>query len=883
MNSSPPKWMVNFFRWYCRKDLVDAIEGDLLEVYKRQLNKRNKSEANAIFFWQTLRFFQPFTFRRQHEQYQQLNTLHMFYNYLKIGIRFMSKHKSYTAINVSGLAVGLSAFFLMAMFVVDELSYDKFHEKGNDIIRLGYQLETPNATRLGAKLPFPMKVALEENFPEVEKVVRFLYSSFDTPLLEYNAKRYTEDKIYFSEPSMFDVFDFKLLRGNPETALSDPRSIILTESMVAKYFGNEDPMGKIMKYKNQDDLMVTGIMEDVPDNSHISFEFLLPIELQRQRWMGWGQSTYDLELDWNWAGAWVYAEMKPGIDLDRFTEKIQVIADEHLNTKDQSGFSLLSQPLLDIHLKSDMSGEASVNGNVTQVYSFAIIGLLILFIACVNFINLSTAQSNKRTKEVGMRKVMGAQKKQLIYQFLSESFIVVLISSLIALLITMATLPYFNVFTDKDLTFQPLQLPFLGSLLVLVLLIAIIAGLRPAIASIKSNIIEKLSGGVVSIEKKNRLSKILVIGQFVISNFLIIGIIVVNSQLNFLQNKDLGFAKDHMLIPSHGRNLTNDQFDLLNNELNSNPSILATNRGYIAGTRSYTNTFKKAEDQNSSSYSMGIKWVGEDFTSMFELKVISGRDFDPSSQADRKNAILINESGVKALGWTPESIIGKELSLMPGGAKTPDIIRVIGVIADANFESLYDPVLPSVFRMVNGGGDISIKLTEQSAASLSATLMEIQTAWDKVVPDWPFEFTFLDQQIDDQYVKEARLASAIQYFTLLAIFIACLGLYGLASFMVQQRTKEIGIRKVLGASSRSILSLISRNFLILVGASFVLSIPVSYYVFNGWLQDFAFRISIGPLVFITSAVLSIVIAVIAVGWQSLRAANLNPVRTLRYE
>ncbi len=884
MNRSklPPKWMMRFFRWFCRHDLADAVEGDLLELYERKVTSQGRVRANWYFIVYTLSFFQPFAFKRQREQYAQLNSIHMFYNNLKIGLRIIKKYRAYAFINILGLAVGLSAFLLMALFVMDELSYDRFHSKSDQIVRLSYELKTPNATRQGAKLPFPVKQELMADYPEVEQVARIYYWNGDTPLLAYGEQKYTEPGIYFGEPSVFSVFDFKMLRGNPETALADPRSIVLTESMATKYFGAEDPIGKVMRYKNEDDLIVTAVLADIPDNSHITFDFLLPIELQRQRWMGWGRYTYDLEKDWNWAAAWVYAQLVPGTDVMAFENKLQAIADEHLNTEDQAGFTLELQPLTDIHLKSDKSGEARANGNMTQVLSFAAIAVLILFIACVNFINLTSVQTNQRFKEVGLRKVMGARKKQLVAQFLTEVLITVMISAAVAMLIASVTLPYFNAFTNKAIAFNGQSLLLCLGLIAFVLLITILSSMRPAALVLRIKAVQGLANRFGALKSKQRFSKSMVVGQFMVSNLLIIGILIVNNQLSYLQNKDLGFDKENMVLLKLAKNLSKNQFELFENGLASNPSVRNINRGYVAGTKAYTNTFRKVDGGSEDSYSLGIKWVGTGFLDMYGLKVIAGRDFDETVQEEIKSGILINETAAKALGWEIEESIGKTLSFLPGGADKPEQIRVIGVIADAHFESLYDPVLPSVFRRTESsvGGAVTLDI---AGSNRSETLAGIEQVWNEVIPEWPFEYEFLDNIIEAQYVKEERLASAVQYFTLLAIFIACLGLFGLASFSVQERTKEIGVRKVLGASLMSLFGMVSKKFIGLVAVSFLLSTPVGYYLFEQWLQDFAYRIDIDAGVFLMAGLFSILVAALAVGGQSFRAATMNPVKTLRHE
>lgn len=874
----PPRWMMRLFRWFCREDLCEAIEGDLLVGYASKKTNNSAFRANLWYLLNVLTFFQPFAIRKGRFS-PFSNSTNMLLNHFKIGFRAMRRHLTYSSINIIGLAIGLSAVILIALFIKDELSYDRFHTKGEEIIRITYRLETPSTSRRAAKLPFPIKTVLEAEYPEVNKVARFYNWSGDTPLLEYGTNKYTEEGIYFAETDVLELFDFELIAGNPATALKDPRSIILTEKMVKKYFGTEDPLGKVMRYKNEDNLIVTGVMKDVPDNSHIMFDVLVPIELQRQRWMGWDDDGYDLEKDWNWAAAWIYIHISPETDLIAFEKKIQAIAEEYLNTDTQKGFSLEVQPLYDIHLKSNKSTEPRANGSMTQIYSFAAVAILILFIACINFINLSSAQANERLKELGLRKIMGAEKHQLIAQFLTEAFILISIASILALVLSMSTLPLFNDFMNKSLSIKFDDAPFILSAIGVALLIALLSVLRPALSVIRINIVQKFDLN----KSKQRFNRAMIIGQFIVCNLLFIGILVVNDQLDFLRNKDLGFDKEEMVVLRHGRNLSQEQFEIFENQINEIPAVRNIHRGYIAGTSAYTNTFKIVGNEAEETYLLGIKWIGDDFPEMFNLNITHGRKLDRVISTDVESGILINTSAAKALGWTPEESIGKTLSFLPGGNSVPQNIHVIGVLADANFESLYNPVIPSVFRMVenSAGSEVCLKLSHTN--DLLKTLDQIESAWNNAIPDWPFEFVFLDEKINDQYLKEERLAKATRYFTLLAIFIACSGLFGLASFAVQRRTKEIGVRKVLGASIQSIFVLISKHFLLLITISFVLSIPAGYYLANQWLQDFAYRINVGPIVFIVAGVTSLVMVLIAVGSQSLKAANTDPVKTLRYE
>ncbi len=880
---SPPRWMMKFFRWFCREELCDAVEGDMLVLYQEQRQHRSRFRANLWYFFNVLTFLQSFAIKRR-GVFHHLNPFNMFFNNLKIGFRLMRKHKTYSAINVMGLAIALSAVMLMALFIKDELSYDRFNSKGKDVVRLSHRQESPNTTQESARLPFAAKQAIAESYPEIDKITRFYYWSEDTPLLAYEGQNQVEQGVYFTEPDVFEIFDFEWISGNPATALSDPRSIVLTEKMALKYFGHENPMGKTMRFKNNNKLVVTGLLKDIPQNSHITFDFLLPLELQRQMWLGWDEEgSYDLERDWNHAlGVWTYALLAPGTDLALFEDKLQMIAEEHLNKDGKDEFSIQVQPLFDIHLNSDKLNEARANGNMVQLYGLGAIAILILVIACINFINLTSAQANKRFKEVGLRKVMGAKKTELVSQFLAEALILVSLASTIALIIANVTLPYFNQFMGKSLSIRLEELPFLSVFVVLVVVIALLSSLRPSMAAVRISAIQGLVNTFNLMRSKQRFSRFMVIGQFMVCNLLIIGILVINNQLDLLRNKDLGFDKSEMIILKHSRYLRHKDFGVLQNQLSALPVVQNVNRGYVAGTKSFNGSFGITRGGSEDMFSLGVKWVGEGFNEMFDIQLIEGRNFDESSDTNIESAILINAAAAREFGWSVEESIGQKLSYHRG-SRPEVVLNIIGVLEDANFESLYDPIVPSVFRRNKSsvGNEVVIKLNNTN--DLHNTLNKIEAAWTSIMLNWPFEFSFLDEQIEAQYAKEEKLSAAIKYFAILAVFIAFLGLFGLASFAVQERTKEIGVRKVLGASTASLFSLVSKRFLWAITASFLLAAPIGYYLFDQWLQDFAYQVQIGPAVFLTAGIMSLVVALIAVGFKSLKAASRNPVNTLRYE
>ncbi len=810
----------------------------------------------------------------------------MLSNYLKIAYRNLVRSKSYAVINILGLAIGLAAFVMMFAYVKHELSYDRFHSKSERIFRVNWQYEARGASTEVAMSAFPLKFMFLKDYPEVEKVVRFYKNDQDATTLKYEENHFTEENVLFADPEVFEVFDFPLVQGNPETALSKTNSVVLTKKVAQKYFGEEDPMGKIIQFKNDDLLEVTGVLEDIPTNSHLTFDILVPTELQRQRWIrGNGNGGYDLEEDWKWSGAWQYVLLKSRGAYESFNQKLFEKGKDYFgrlpNAVVEYHYSAL--PVTDIHLQSSMSGELKVNGNLTQVYGFGVIAILVLIIACINFVNLSTARSAKRAKEVGLRKVMGALRTHLITQFIAESILISLIAMVIGVFLVEAMLPVFNKFMGKSLSIPYGQPIVILAMFIGAMVIGLMAGLYPAFSLSRFQPVKTLKGNTTTGSRGNaRMRQVLVASQFIISNLLIVGILIVQNQLNYIKDKDLGFDKDQVIVLKHGNKL-DEAFGLFNDRIKSSPFVESANLGYVAGTRDWTQSFRVEGEALEEAKSIGIKHVGFDFMEMFDMQLVEGRFFKRGMYKDRKQAILLNETAVRTFGWTNEEAINKTFSYVGGSDnQTRFECKVIGILADAHLESLYRPIRPSVFRFAEWG-DISVRLNANSIDDLRAGIASIESVWNELSPQWPFEFEFLDDAIAEQYQQEERLGQTIQYFTVLAIFIACLGLFGLASFTVQERTKEIGVRKVLGASIASILLLISSRFFKLVAISFMISIPLAFYFGNNWLREFEYRIDIGPMVFVLGALLSIAIAAVAVGGQSLRAASLNPVKTLRHE
>ncbi|MEO9484501.1 MAG: ABC transporter permease [Ekhidna sp.] len=877
--------MRRFFRWYCRKDMVDAIEGDLLELYRRRVFSLGKTRANLLYLLNVIMFFQPFALKRKSKTYAKLTTIDMLRNYLLIAIRTIKKTKSIAAINIIGMAIGISSFMMMVSYVVTELSYDKFHKNADRIVRLNYSYETRGETSTVSRVSFPLKHRLLEKYPEVEKVARFYINRMDASTLKYDDKSFTEEKIYFSDPEVFEIFDFPLAQGDPSTALIAKNSIVLSQAMAKKYFGDENPIGKSLLYKNSDQLQVTGIFKK-SFRSHLDFDFLVPVELQRQRWKGDGSNKgYDLEEDWRWSGSWTYVLLKDAFLKNDFDIRLLEDGTDLFGRVDNPSvdFNYQSQQLADIHLYSNMISEISSNGSISQVYAFAAVAILILLIACINFVNLTTAQSVNRAKEIGLRKVMGAHRKHLIGQFITESTVITLLSTALGLLLLELLIPLFNSFLDQDVSIPYIQVPILMILIFFgALIVGGLAGFYPSFYLSRLKPVKVLKGKLIDSRSNFSLRKVLVITQFIVSNTLIIGILAIQMQMDYIKGKDLGFDKDQVIILDHGSKI-DDEFKLFKSKLINNPRISQLNLGYVAGTSGWQQSFRVEGEAISEAKSLGFKHISHDFMDMFNTELVAGRNFSNEFPTDSSSAVMLNEAAVKTFGWSNAEALGKRFSWVGGSDnKTRFETKVIGVMKDANFESLYQPVRPSVFTLSNFG-DVSIKFNVGDRKELLLAIDEVEQVWNELAPSWPFEFTFLDQQIEAQYQKEEKLGMMIQFFAFLAIFIACMGLFGLATFTVKTKLKEIGIRKVLGARLAEIVFGIMKGFLALVVVSFVISVPVGYFLSDSWLQDFAYRIDLSPFIFLIAGIASLLVAGLTILSQSLNAAKTDPAKTLRYE
>jgi len=786
----------------------------------------------------------------------------MFKNYLKIALRNIRKHKGYSFINITGLAIGVAACLLLFLWVQDELSYDRYHEKADRIYRVISQYEAEGRTRQFALTSAPVGPSLVNEFPEIEKAVRFGRNGF---VVSYQNKRFQEE-VYFTDPEIFDVFTFPLVKGNPKNALKEPYSIVISEEMSRKYFGEDEPLGKIITLGEWHDFKVAGVFKDIPQNSHFRFHFLgLFSDYASPHFDQWGISNY-----------WTYILVSESFSPSEFEKKIPSFVEKYRGRELRYVYktSYPLQALTRIHLHSDLRGEIGPNSSIGTIYIFSAIAVFILLIACLNYINLSTARYAIRAKEVGLRKVVGATRPQLIKQFLGETFLFSFIALPLSVMLAELFLPLFNSLSGKKLAVHYFDNIFLvPGLAFIILCVGFASGIFPAFFISALKPVSALRGMLKASSKGSVLRKTLIVSQFAISIIFLISTLVVLSQLNYMRNKNLGLDKEHVVtIPIYDKDALG-KMETIKNEFLQNSSVLSVSiSNFFPGEATWYQSYKY-EGQSESEHPM-IRWfvVDHDFIETFGIELVAGRNFSKRYPSDVEHAYILNESAVKEIGW--ESPIGKELEIMNRGP-------VIGVVKDFHFRPLHQQIEPAALYICPKYFQyISARI---SPYDVSRSLDFLRAKWQALVPGQTFQYSFLDEDFDRLYRAEMRLSQIFTVVTFLAIFIACLGLFGLAAFEALQRTKEMGIRKVLGASAAGITVLLSKEFTKWVLLANIIAWPVAYYAMSRWLQNFAYRIHIGPWILILSAAVAFIVALLTVSYQAVKVSFANPADTLRYE
>ncbi len=804
----------------------------------------------------------------------------MLHNYLKITLRNLVRHKVYTAINVAGLALGICCSTLIMLYVLDELSYDSYLEHIDALYRINLNGRLAGQEIRTSTTCAPMAAALKQEFPEVVEATRIWEINEPALVTTGDGRLFNESQMLYADSTFFALFSIKIQHGDAATALNKPYSVVLTRSTAEKYFGQEDPIGRTLSFNQEDDYKVTAITEDVPHNTHFHYDLLasyvtLPAS-RRTFWISNNLNTYVRLQEKT-----VPQEFEAKLDLlvkkyvaPQIGQAIGVTFDEFVRAGGDYHYSI--EPVRDIHLYSTVQDNLEPSSNPTYVYSFGIVAFIILILACINFMNLATARSANRAREVGVRKVVGSSKFQLIRQFLTEAIVLSLVASLIAILLVAVFLPHFNNVTKKSIpTGFWMSSDYLLFSIGLALLVGILAGSYPAFFLSAFRPVEVLKGKLRAGTTNSGFRRGLVVFQFSISIALLICTLVVGEQLDFIARKQLGFEKEHVLLVKRASAL-GDKLDSFQSELRRIPGILASaGTVHVPGHGEDGNGFQPEGADANEPYLLSTFTVGYDFVEALDMEVVSGRNFSRQFGSD-SSAYIINEAAVRKFGW--KEAVGKTI-IEPDPEETITGL-VIGVVKDFHFTSLHEPILPAILRLNPYARFVVVRMNGEA---LQSTIAEVQRLWESQVPGQPFEYSFLVDDFDALYESDRQASSLFATFSGLGIAIACLGLFGLASFAAEQRTKEIGVRKVLGASMSNIIVLLTKEFSGLVAFAFLLAVPVAYYGMSAWLQEFAYRTTIRATPILLSGLMAMAVAWLTVSYQSVRAASTNPARALKYE
>ncbi len=794
----------------------------------------------------------------------------MLKNYLKITFRNLARYRTFSLINIIGLAVGMACTILILLWVNDELSYDMFNKNANQIYRV---VQYDNNGK-NSRSPAQLAPALAAGVPEIDSYARIV--KLPRVIFKKGTKIFFEDNGIVVDPRFFTMFNFPLLKGDPKTFLAEPGDIVITESLAKKYFGNEDPINKTIQIDGQNEVKVTGVLKDIPRQSHIKFDFVMPFSL-------WEILSPSDVKNWGAFNYTTYLLLKKNADVAAAAIKINKIAGTKIPRQllsDWKKFEL--QPLAQCHLSADIEN-AQFLGNFTvvedgnTVYMFSMIAFFILLLACINFMNLSTARSSTRTREIGLKKVIGSSRLQLILQFFGEFFILSIIAFVFAIIFVQLLLPYFNQISGKELVINHSKniVPYI----LIILFTTLLSGFYPAFYLSSFNPIKIFKGQVHGSSKAKKIRSVLVVFQFAISIILVTGTIVVFQQLHYIQNKKLGFQKENIIYTPISGNIGN-KYNAFKNELLKNPDVSVVTAKDCLPTTLRRNLVDFYWDGKVPGQNVLMELTGVDYKyfEALNIKFIEGRSFSEDFPSDA-DAFILNEKAVKQIGL--KSPIGKKFATYNKSG------IIIGVIKNTNFKSLHNTVNPQVYHLMNNVGAeaayTGVILIKLNGMKQTESLSSIENTWKKINPDVPFEFHFLDQTYEKIYSADQRTRTIFNYFSFLAILIACLGLYGLAEFTAEKRSKEIGIRKTLGADVKTILAMLTNDFTRLVLIANVIAWPIAYYIINKWLQSFAYKINLNWWMFILAGGIALVIALATVSFQAIKAATANPVNSLRNE
>ena len=794
----------------------------------------------------------------------------MLKNLIKTAIRNIFKDFGYSSLNILGLTLGIASALFLIIYISNELSYDRYHEKADRIYRVSSHIsETDDDfTWIVAQIPFGPQVV--EDYPEVEHSVRFIDGGRE--LFKYEDKEFYEESFFFVDSNVFDVFTYEFIKGNPEGSLLEPNTIVLTETVAAKYFGKEDPINKSL-VNGEDAYKVTGVIKDVPYNSHFRFDGLL------------SRSSLPQDFGNNWGnfGVFTYLLLPENVDYKQFEAKIQEMYGKYMAEifeRMEITIEYILQPITDIHLTSTNPQEPEPTGSIAYVYIFAIVALFLVLIAAMNYMNLATARSTKRAREVGLRKVMGSHRGSLIIQFLTESTVLTFISLVLSIVLFILLLPQFNQLAGKSFNISVLYSPvIILSLISVIVVVGIIGGSYPAFYLSRFNPVAVLKGQITKGSAGGAFRKVLVVIQFTISVAMIVSTLIVFKQLNYLKTKDLGYDMNNIISLEFSTRDMIQKYPVLKQALLENPNIQhVSSTGTRVGEGSGKIILNVETDDGMQQKGINLAGIDHDFIETLGIEMIEGRDFQEDMPSDTLLGVIVNETMAKRLKWTEP--LGKKVEMQ--GRNGQDFLRatVVGVMKDFHQTGMYNEIQTILYFYRINNRLVYAKLNNND---VQGTIRYIEQRWNEIFPNEPFEYSFLSDRFNEQFGADEKRGFIFTLFTVLAILIACLGLFGLASYTVEQRTKEIGIRKVVGASEGSVVKLISREFLILVSIAILIAFPVTFYFMRDWLQQFVFRTNLGLFVFILAGIITIAITFITISFQAWKAANTNPAESLRIE
>lgn len=800
----------------------------------------------------------------------------MLKNLFKIAFRNIFKNKVYSAINILGLTIGITCSMFLFMYILDELSYDRYHANAGNIYRIVSNIKEPDNAFTWAVAQVPMAQELRNNYPEVKNAVRF-YGTGRT-LYKNGDKQFNEERFFLTDSTVFDMFTYEFIAGDMSTALDNPFSIVLTETIARKYFATPaEALGQSLQNQQNDEFKITGVIKDVPYNSHFRFNALISRSSRQNSDGG----------SWGNFGVFTYIQLPEGYDLTKMYASLDKIVKERVNPIfEQYGITVAYelQNIPDIHLHSKIQDEAEEGGDISYIYIFGAVSAFMLIIACINYMNLATARSANRAKEVGVRKVMGSQRRQLVIQFITESVVLTLIALTLSIILIYALLPSFNGMANKHLPFSyVLQTPVLLGLLGVTLFAGIVGGSYPAFYLSGFNPVNVLKGKLAARGGSVFFRRGLVVLQFSISIFMLISTLIVFNQLNYMRNKDLGFDKERVVRLTLSERELRQKSDALVQRLRQTPEVAGVGLASSSPGQGVGKNLMKVEDNEGKLVDRGVDLFNADFDFIktMGMKIVQGRDFSRDVSSDTTYAVLVNEAMVKRMAW--DDPIGKKLIFQGAGPNNTDIEkRVVGVVKDYHQNSLYDAIEPIMIILADQNYFVFVRTAE---GDVRQSLTAVENVWKDMFPNHTFQYDFLDQDFNSQYTADEKRSLIFTVFSSLTILIACLGLLGLAAFTTEQRTKEIGVRKVIGASVQSLVTLVSKEFFLLVGLGMLIAFPAAWYFTESWLQNFAYHIELKGewLTFLLSALLAFIITLLTVGYHVMRAAHSNPVRSLRDE